>query len=100
MRAEFWRQQTAERRWHPDPPRTRRLAAAWRERGAGYCRRSRSLRTMPRDRAGSNRSLHCRRKDRAVMTLGLLVEQLFNGVQFGLMLFLMAVGVTLVFGIM
>src|SRR5262245_7963747 len=55
---------------------------------------------MPRDHAGSNRSLHCRRKDRAVMTLALLVEQLFNGVQFGLMLFLMAVGVTLVFGIM
>ena len=26
------------------------------------------------------------------MTLALLVEQLFNGVQFGLMLFLMAVG--------
>jgi branched-chain amino acid transport system permease protein len=44
--------------------------------------------------------LHRRRKDRAVMTLALLVEQLFNGVQFGLMLFLMAVGVTLVFGIM
>jgi branched-chain amino acid transport system permease protein len=35
-----------------------------------------------------------------VMTLALLVEQLFNGIQFGLMLFLMAVGVTLVFGIM
>src|SRR6202158_284013 len=34
------------------------------------------------------------------MTLALLVEQLFNVVQFGLMLFLMAVGVTLVFGIM
>jgi branched-chain amino acid transport system permease protein len=34
------------------------------------------------------------------MTLGLLVEQIFNGIQFGLMLFLMAVGVTLVFGIM
>lgn len=34
------------------------------------------------------------------MTLGLFIEQLFNGVQFGLMLFLMAVGVTLVFGIM
>jgi branched-chain amino acid transport system permease protein len=34
------------------------------------------------------------------MTFALLVEQLFNGVQFGLMLFLMAVGVTLVFGIM
>ena len=34
------------------------------------------------------------------MTLVLLVEQIFNGVQFGLMLFLMAVGVTLVFGIM
>ena len=34
------------------------------------------------------------------MTIQLLVEQLFNGVQFGLMLFLMAVGVTLVFGIM
>ena len=34
------------------------------------------------------------------MTLILLVEQIFNGVQYGLMLFLMAVGVTLVFGIM
>jgi len=34
------------------------------------------------------------------MTPGLFVEQLFNGVQFGMMLFLMAVGVTLVFGIM
>ena len=34
------------------------------------------------------------------MTLALLIEQFFNGVQFGLMLFLMAVGVTLVFGIM
>jgi branched-chain amino acid transport system permease protein len=34
------------------------------------------------------------------MTLQLLVEQLFNGVQLGMMLFLMAVGVTLVFGIM
>ncbi len=34
------------------------------------------------------------------MTPALLVEQLFNGVQYGLMLFLMAVGVTLVFGIM
>src|SRR5256886_13118536 len=34
------------------------------------------------------------------MTPALLVEQLFNGVQFGVMLFLMAVGVTLVFGIM
>jgi len=37
---------------------------------------------------------------KAVMTLALLVEQLFNGLQFGMMLFLMAVGVTLVFGIM
>jgi branched-chain amino acid transport system permease protein len=34
------------------------------------------------------------------MSFGLFVEQLFNGIQFGLMLFLMAVGVTLVFGIM
>jgi branched-chain amino acid transport system permease protein len=34
------------------------------------------------------------------MTVALLIEQLFNGVQYGLMLFLMAVGVTLVFGIM
>ena len=34
------------------------------------------------------------------MTVALLVEQVFNGLQFGLMLFLMAVGVTLVFGIM
>ena len=34
------------------------------------------------------------------MTIAIFVEQLFNGLQFGLMLFLMAVGVTLVFGIM
>jgi branched-chain amino acid transport system permease protein len=39
-------------------------------------------------------------RDGIVMTFALLVEQLFNGMQFGLMLFLMAVGVTLVFGIM
>src|SRR5215472_14609274 len=50
--------------------------------------------------ATTNRRAPMARKDRAVMTLALLVEQLFNGVQFGLMLFLMAVGVTLVFGIM
>src|SRR5262249_20519052 len=84
------------------PARARRgpRAAAGRERGGGFGSRSRSLRIMLRDHAGSSRSLHHRRKDRAVMTLALLVEQLFNGVQFGLMLFLMAVGVTLVFGIM
>jgi branched-chain amino acid transport system permease protein len=34
------------------------------------------------------------------MTFQLFVEQLFNGFQLGMMLFLMAVGVTLVFGIM
>jgi branched-chain amino acid transport system permease protein len=34
------------------------------------------------------------------MTFALFIEQFFNGIQFGLMLFLMAVGVTLVFGIM
>lgn len=34
------------------------------------------------------------------MTFNLIVEQLFNGLQFGMMLFLMAAGVTLVFGIM
>ncbi|HXP30328.1 MAG TPA: branched-chain amino acid ABC transporter permease [Stellaceae bacterium] len=34
------------------------------------------------------------------MTWSLLIEQSFNGLQLGLMLFLMAVGVTLVFGIM
>ncbi len=34
------------------------------------------------------------------MTLGLVLEQLLNGVQFGVMLFLMAAGLTLVFGIM
>jgi branched-chain amino acid transport system permease protein len=34
------------------------------------------------------------------MTVALLVEQLFNGLQFGMILFLMAAGVTLVFGIM
>src|ERR1700689_5384114 len=36
---------------------------------------------------------------RAAMTFALFVEQLFNGVQFGLMLFLMAVGVKKLFGI-
>ncbi len=34
------------------------------------------------------------------MTWAILLEQAFNGLQFGMMLFLMAVGVTLVFGIM
>jgi branched-chain amino acid transport system permease protein len=34
------------------------------------------------------------------MSLQLIIEQLFNGIQLGMMLFLMAVGVTLVFGIM
>lgn len=34
------------------------------------------------------------------MSLALLVEQLLNGLQFGVMLFLMAAGLTLVFGVM
>jgi branched-chain amino acid transport system permease protein len=34
------------------------------------------------------------------MTLALLIEQLLNGLQFGVMLFLMAAGLTLVFGVM
>lgn len=34
------------------------------------------------------------------MTAGLFIEQGFNGIQFGLILFLMAVGVTLAFGVM
>ncbi len=34
------------------------------------------------------------------MTLALFTEQLLNGVQFGIMLFLMAAGLTLVFGVM
>lgn len=34
------------------------------------------------------------------MTLALFVEQAFNGLQFGLLLFLVAVGITLVFGVM
>ena len=34
------------------------------------------------------------------MSWPLLIEQTFNGVQFGLVLFLLAVGVTLVFGVM
>jgi branched-chain amino acid transport system permease protein len=34
------------------------------------------------------------------MTAALLAEQFFNGIQFGVMLFLMAAGLTLVFGIM
>ncbi len=34
------------------------------------------------------------------MTAGLVLEQAFNGLQFGMVLFLMAVGVTLAFGVM
>ena len=34
------------------------------------------------------------------MTLALFIEQLLNGIQFGVMLFLMAAGLTLVFGVM
>ena len=34
------------------------------------------------------------------MTTALILEQLLNGVQFGIMLFLMASGLTLVFGVM
>src|SRR5258708_12158880 len=34
------------------------------------------------------------------MSFGLVFEQLLNGLQFGVMLFLMAAGLTLVFGIM
>ncbi len=34
------------------------------------------------------------------MSIALIVEQLLNGIQFGVMLFLMAAGLTLVFGIM
>ena len=34
------------------------------------------------------------------MTPALLIEQSFNGIQFGLLLFLVAVGITLVFGVM
>jgi len=34
------------------------------------------------------------------MTLALMLEQMLNGVQFGLMLFLMSAGLTLVFGVM
>src|SRR3982750_1988663 len=40
----------------------------------------------------------CRDDDRLVMIL--LVEQVLNGVQLGVMLFLMAAGLTLIFGIM
>ncbi|MGY9001525.1 MAG: branched-chain amino acid ABC transporter permease, partial [Rhodospirillales bacterium] len=34
------------------------------------------------------------------MTLALTLEQLLNGIQFGVMLFLMASGLTLIFGVM
>ena len=34
------------------------------------------------------------------MTFVLLAEQILNGVQFGIMLFLMAAGLTLIFGVM
>lgn len=33
------------------------------------------------------------------MSVSPILEQMFNGIQLGMMLFLMAVGVTLVFGI-
>src|SRR3977135_1167498 len=55
------------------------------------------MRIMPRERRDPSIAAV---EISAFMTLALLVEQLFNGAQFGLMLFLMAVGVTLVFGIM
>lgn len=34
------------------------------------------------------------------MTFVLLAEQILNGIQFGIMLFLMAAGLTLIFGVM
>lgn len=34
------------------------------------------------------------------MSLILIIEQLLNGLQFGIMLFLMAAGLTLIFGVM
>ena len=34
------------------------------------------------------------------MTISLLIEQILNGLQFGVMLFLMSAGLTLVFGVM
>ena len=34
------------------------------------------------------------------MSIDLLIEQVLNGVQFGVMLFLMAAGLTLIFGVM
>jgi len=34
------------------------------------------------------------------MSLILLIEQVLNGIQFGVMLFLMAAGLTLIFGVM
>ncbi|MDE2364210.1 MAG: branched-chain amino acid ABC transporter permease [Hyphomicrobiales bacterium] len=40
------------------------------------------------------------RRERRAVTSSLLIEQLLNGVQFGVMLFLMSAGLTLVFGIM
>ena len=40
------------------------------------------------------------RQGEVFMTFTLIVEQLLNGLQFGLMLFLIAAGLTLVFGIM
>lgn len=39
-------------------------------------------------------------RQRIAMTLALVLEQLLNGVQLGVMLFLMAAGLTLIFGIM
>ncbi len=34
------------------------------------------------------------------MSLALIIEQVLNGLQFGVMLFLMAAGLTLIFGVM
>ena len=34
------------------------------------------------------------------MTISLFIEQILNGLQFGVMLFLMSAGLTLVFGVM
>ena len=38
--------------------------------------------------------------DRTIVQTALLIEQLLNGLQFGVMLFLMAAGLTLIFGVM
>ena len=59
-----------------------------------------TTRTPTRLSAASDRGRGGHRSAPTLMSLILFIEQLLNGLQFGLMLFLMAAGLTLVFGVM